>query len=97
MKQVLAGRPAPDAVVICGRAGLVDGFAEWLERAAGAPTTVGRHPRAHRFGDLSRQVGLSTALGRLELACARPADGKRSPHLLGRVIRRTKSVLAEYF
>ncbi len=97
LKQVLAGRPAPDAVVICGRAGLVDGFAEWLERATGAPTTVGRHPRAHRFGDLSRQVGLSTALGRLELACARPADERRSPHLLGRVIRRTQSVLAEYF
>ncbi len=96
--RLLERQPKPDAAIVCGRAGLVDGFVEWLERTTCIPTTLGRHPRAHRFGELARQVGLSTALGRLELATAsRTGSSQSNPRLLNRVLSRTKAVLAEYF
>ena len=97
---LLDGEPKPDAALICGRAALMDGFAEWIERETGIPASVIRSPRVTRAGDLSRQVGLSAAIGTLELA-SRASNGfshkPSSPRFINRLIERTRTILTEYF
>ena len=95
---LLKGEPRPDAIGLSGRGVLMDGFAEWVERSVGMTAVICRSPRTNTLGDLSRQVGLSTAIGILEMGTrASPKGLLRSPHLFDRLIDRTKTVLAEYF
>lgn len=95
---ILQEQPRPDAVLVTGRGALMDGFAEWAERTTGVKTALGRSPRTARLGDVSRQVGLTAAIGLLERATQAP-DGHaaRSPHLFNRLIDRTRTILTEYF
>ena len=96
---LLEAEPKPDAALVCGRGALMDGFAEWMERAIAVPVSVARSPRVTRAGDLSRQVGLSAAIGTLELAC-RASNGlahKPAPKFINRLIERTRTILTEYF
>ncbi|MBI2104506.1 MAG: hypothetical protein HYT90_02840 [Candidatus Omnitrophica bacterium] len=98
LEQLLQEGPRPDAVLVTGRGALLDGFAEWVERAVGIPTSVGRSARMSQAADLGRQVGLSAAIGLLELATR--GDGRtalRSAHLFNRLIDRTRTILTEYF
>ncbi len=98
IEQLLQEGPRPDAALVTGRGALLDGFAEWVERAAGIPTSVGRSARMSQAADLGRQVGLSAAIGLLELATQ--GDGRaalRSTHLFNRLIDRTRTILTEYF
>ena len=98
MATLLSGEVKPDAVVVTGRGALIDGFAEWVEHAAGIPTSLGRSERLSRVADLSRQVGLTPAVGLLELASrARASAPSRSPRLLNRLIEHTRTILTEYF
>jgi cell division ATPase FtsA len=95
---LLSGELKPDAAVVTGRGALIDGFAEWVERTTGIPTVLGRSERLSRMADLARQVGLTQAIGLLELATqAPPSVMSRSPKLLNRLIQRTKTILTEYF
>ncbi|HEX9779795.1 MAG TPA: hypothetical protein VGB20_01120 [bacterium] len=99
IRTVLGGEPKPDLVLVAGRAALMDGFVEWVERTLGIPTALCRSPRTHRSADLSRQLALCPAIGLLELA-SRPRAGAAlaSPGgPLGRVLERAKAVLVEYF
>lgn len=94
----LANQPRPDAALLTGRGALIDGFAEWIERRAHLPVTLCRSPRTSALSDLSRQVGLSAALGLLEQATRTVhRTPPPSPHLLNRLIHRTKALLTEYF
>ena len=96
--QLLAGQPRPDALLVTGRGALVDGFVERIERATGIPTSLCRSPRTSRLSDVSRQVGLSAAIGVLELNTRMPARvSLDSPRLFNRLIDRTKTILTEYF
>ena len=96
--EILANEPRPDAALVTGRGALIDGFAEWVERTTGIDTSVGRNARMARAGDLSRQVGVSPAIGLLELATRAPGGSSlRSPHLFNRLIDRTRTILTEYF
>ena len=98
IEAILGGQPKPDAVVVTGRGALIDGFAEWAEGLIGVPVTWCRSPRTSAMKDLSRQVGLSAAIGLLELATSSaPAALLRSEHLFGRIIDRTRVLLTEYF
>lgn len=98
LARVTAGQPRPDAVLVGGRAALADGFAEWVERITGIPTSLCRSPRAKRLGELAHQTGLSTAIGVLDLATRVPArSGARSSRLFDRMIDRTRTILTEYF
>ena len=96
--RILKDQPRPDLVLLAGRGALIDGFAEWVERITGASTVLCRSPRTSRLGDLARQVGLSTAIGLLEIA-TRASNGavSRSPRFLNRLIDRTRLILTEYF
>ena len=96
-RTLLEGQPRPDAVLIAGRGSLIDGFAEWMERAIGIPTMLARSGRLARVGDVARQVALSPAVGLLELATRTGAAASRSPHLLNRLLDRTRTILTEYF
>jgi cell division protein FtsA len=92
-------QPRPDAILVSGRGALMDGLAEWIERATEIPTVLGRSARTSTLSDLSRQVGLSAAIGMLELATrtsAGPVVG-RSSHRLTRLLDRTRTILTEYF
>ncbi len=96
---LLADQPRPDAVLLAGRAALMDGYVEWVERTTHLPTSWCRNPRTSTVQDLSRQVGLSPAIGLLELA-ARSSDGHPAPratHPLNRLVDRTRAILTEYF
>lgn len=96
--EVLQDQPRPDAVILAGRGALIDGFAEWVERTTGVATSIGRSPRVHRLGDLARQVGVSPAIGLLELATrTAAAHPVRSNRLADRIIHRTRTLLTEYF
>ena len=64
--KVLKGAPRPDGVVVTGRGALIDGMVEWCERTTEVKTVISRSARLQEMGTLSRQVGLSTALGILE-------------------------------
>ena len=97
-EQLVRGRPRPDAVLVSGRGALLDGFAEWIEQALGLPTTIGRSARLSRLPDLSQQVGLTAAIGLLELmtrSAARPS--LRPTRFVNRLLDRTRSILTEYF
>lgn len=95
---VLANQPRPDAVCLTGRAALTDGFAEWVEQATGVSASIARSIRTQQFSDLSRQVGLTTAIGLLEQVTRTPDEvSARSPHLLNRLIDQTRTILTEYF
>ncbi len=95
---ILEGQPKPDLALLAGRGALIDGFAEWVERTTGMPTLLCRSPRTSRVGDLSRQVALSPAIGFLEQATRDGQPTLAQPeHLLGRVVSRTRTILAEYF
>jgi cell division protein FtsA len=93
-----ADQPKPDAAVMTGRGALIDGFAEWVEQATAMATVLGRSERLSRMADLSRQVGVSHAVGLLELA-TRGIDSAshRSPRLFNRLIDQTRTILTEYF
>jgi len=95
---LLKNQPRPDAALLSGRGALIDGLAEWVERTAGIPTSFCRSPRASRLGDLSRQVGLSSAIGLLVTA-TQASNGftVRSPRLFNRLLDKTRTVLTEYF
>lgn len=96
--QMIQDQPRPDAGVVSGRGALMDGFAEWIEQATGIPTSLGRSPRTSRLGDVARQVGLSAAVGLLEMAASAPTarvDGQQP--LFNRLIDRTRTILMEYF
>jgi cell division ATPase FtsA len=96
--QLLKDQPRPDVLLMAGRAALADGFAEWLERATGISGSFCRSPRAHAMGDLSRQAGLHTAIGLLEMATRGiKGQGSRSPRIFNRLIDRTRAILTEYF
>ncbi len=93
------GEPRPDAILVAGRGALMDGLAEWIERTTEIPTVLGRNGRTSTLSDLSRQVALGAAIGMLELATRTTAGPAtlRSPHLLDRLLDRTRTILTEYF
>jgi cell division protein FtsA len=98
LEPLLQGHPRPDAVLVTGRGSLLDGFAEWVERTIGISTSVARSSRVSQVADLARQVGLSPAIGLLELATRTTAVGAMpSTHFLNRLIDRTRIILTEYF
>ena len=98
IKELLTTVVRPEAILLTGRGTLTDGFAEWLERTNGIPTTLGRPARLHQVGDLAEQVGFSSAMGLLELA-TRASSGfvPGSQPLLNRLLAHTRAILTEYF
>jgi len=95
---LLTNQPQPDATLLTGRGALIDGLAEWIERRTHLPVTLCRSPRTSALSDLSRQLGLSAALGLLEQATGTVRrTPPPSPHALNRLIHRTKALLTEYF
>jgi len=98
LNEVLSDRPRPNAVFLSGRGSLLDGFAEWMERTTGVTVSMRRSNRTHQIGDLSRQLGLSSAIGLLEQTLrGSNLSGGRSARLFSRIIDRTKDILVEYF
>lgn len=98
MAGVLAEQPRPDLILLAGRAALMDGFAEWVERAMGVTTTLCRSHRTERVGDLWRQLGLSPVIGLLEMATqGAPYSSVTSDRFFNRLIGRTRTILTEYF
>ena len=96
--EVLKGEPLPERAVVTGRGALIDGLVEWVERVTEIKTSINRSTRIQSTGNLSRQVGLSTALGLLELATASHlAPATHPSRLFDRLITRTKTLLTEYF
>ena len=98
LSRLLSRRPLPEAAIVTGRGALVDGVVEWVEAATQVPATLGRSPRASRWGELSRQVALTPALGVIELVWAAQAGAVLSaaPQDLS-LLGRAKSLLMEYF
>ena len=98
IEALLKNQPRPEMIFVSGRAALIDGFAEWIERTTGMPTSLCRSPRTHTLSDLPTQVGLSAAIGLLEM-CTRVSHGVavRSPALFNRLIEHTRTILTEYF
>jgi cell division ATPase FtsA len=98
VESLLAGQARPDAMLLAGRGSLLDGFAEWAERITKIKTEFARSPRTSRAGDLGRQLGVSAAIGILELV-TQGSEGLSltSPHLFDRLIDRTRTILTEYF
>lgn len=96
--EMIQGQPRPDAILVSGRGGLIDGLVEWVERATKIPASLGRNHRLSRLNDLSQQIGLNAAIGLLELA-TRVKEGQalRSSRLVDRLIDRTRTILTEYF
>ena len=85
-------------MLLTGRAALIDGFAEWIEQAIGMTPSLCRSARTSALAELSRQVGLSTAIAALEAATSNSDElAPRSPHLLNRLIHHTRTILTEYF
>lgn len=98
LQKFLDESPPVDAVLLSGRACLMDGLAERIERRLGLEIDLCRSNRTQRFGDLSRQVALTTALGLLDKASPyKAAAGQPHGNLLARAFERTKAVLTEYF
>jgi cell division protein FtsA len=98
IESLLQDVPRPDAALVTGRGALIDGFAEWAERATGIRTSVGRSARLAGAGDLARQVGVSPAIGLLELATQHPQRlSVRSPEFVTSLLDRTRTILTEYF
>jgi cell division protein FtsA len=95
---LLAGQPKPDQVWVMGRGGLADGFVEAIERLTGVKTAIARSSRTQRFGDLSRQVSLTAAIGLLEQATHVSGGAALQPtDLFNRLLHRTRTLLTEYF
>ena len=95
---VLKDQPRPDLALINGRGALMDGLLEWIERTTGLPSLLCRASRTTQGEEVSRQVGLSTALGVLAtMSRTPPASLTHSPQLFNRLIDRTKAILTEYF
>lgn len=99
LEVLLADQPKPDAVLVSGRGALIDGFVEWVERTTRVPAALGRSERLSRVADLSRQIGLTHAVGLLELAARGIPIRARttSPRLFNRLIDHTRTILTEYF
>jgi len=96
--ELLSNQPRPQTVLLAGRGTLSDGFAEWIEQVTGVRTAFCRSPHTHQLSDVSRQVGLSSALGLLELATRAPESPLvSSPRFFTRLIDRTRVLLTEYF
>lgn len=96
--QLLQGQPKPDHVWVMGRGGLADGFVETMERFTGTKTEIARSSRTQRFGDLSRQVSLTAAIGLLEQATRQAGAPVLQPtDLFNRLLHRTRTLLTEYF
>ena len=99
--------PLPHAVIVTGRGALMDGLVECLGQMIELKATLGRSRRAQRTGDLATQVGLTPAIGALELACMQkgsdpfPTKRGQTPstpsRLVDRLLDRTKTLLTEYF
>lgn len=101
MHALLEGRPRPERVYLSGRGALIDGFAEWVEQTLGMVPSFCRSPQVSTLGELSGQVGLSHAIGLLEIAAQEYPSlflhFGRSPYFLQRLLDRTKTLLTEYF
>ena len=98
IEHVLEEQPRPERVFISGRGALSDGFMEWIERVTGAPVVLCRSPRTSSLTDLSQKIGLSAAIGLLEMTTrSAEQEAQRSPHLLNRLIHHTRTILREYF
>ncbi len=99
IRELLSDQPKPDAIMLSGRGALIDGFAEWVEKTLGMSSVLCRSPRTSRLGELARQVGLSAAIGLLEMAtqAPQPFSSSKAGQLFDRLIDRTKTVLTEYF
>lgn len=98
LRELLLGRPLPDATLVTGRGALMDGMVEWIEEITQVKTSVARSPRTQTMGELSRQIGLTGAAGLLHMAAAmEPAPARHSPRLVDRFIDRTRTILTEYF
>jgi len=98
LTRLLEDQPRPDAVLVCGRGALMDGFVEWIEQAIGIPASLCRSPRTSQLGDLSRQIGLVGAIGLLELALRDGASRALRPSRgVNRLLERTRTILTEYF
>ena len=100
LQAVQREQPLPDQLVLTGRGALIDGLVEWAERVTGVSAAVGRSTRTQAISELARQIALTPAVGLLELAtqplAAAPVTAR--PHnLMGRLLDRTKILLAEYF
>ena len=98
VEQVSRDELRPDLALVAGRGALIDGFAEWVERTTGLPTSLARSGRMQQAADLTRQVALCPAIGLLEGA-TRASNGStfRSPRLFNRLIDHTRTILTEYF
>jgi hypothetical protein len=97
-REMLVQGPAPDAVLVAGRAALIDGLLESLERALGLPVAVARSAHTQRLGDLGRQLALSPVLGALAWAAEgeallRPGRSRAA----GRLLDRARELLLAYF
>ena len=97
LAQLLAGRPKPNLALAGGRAALVDGFVEWLERTTGMPVQLCRSSKTQGSEDMPRQVGLSGAIGLLDLAFEQPDEAPSSGRFFNRLVDGTKQLLTEYF
>lgn len=96
--KVLEDAPRPDRVVVTGRGALIDGMMEWCERTTEVNTVISRSARLQEMGTLSRQVGLSTAMGIIEQVGAKsPVHLSQPGRLFDRLLLRTKTLLSEYF
>lgn len=97
-QRVLSGHARPEAVLVAGRGGLMDGLVEWIEGATGIPTSLCRSARSNGLGDVVQQTGLTAAIGLLEMSTAASNGGSpRAERFVDRLIGRTRTILTEYF
>ncbi len=95
---LLEDQPRPDVTLLSGRAALGDGFVEWLEHTVGMKSVLCRSGRTSAHNDLVRQLGLSTAIGLLEMTTRQfHGTAVHAPRPLNRLIDRTRAILTEYF
>lgn len=98
LRELLTEGPRVERVVVTGRGALLDGVVEYLGQLLGLKAVLGRSPRSQRFGDLPTQVGLTAALGALQLGCPPLPTMRPTPSgALNRLLDRTKTLLTEYF
>ncbi len=98
LRELLDDQAQPERVAITGRGALMDGFAEWVEQTVGLAPSLLRNPRTQAITDLSKQVGLNSAMGLLD-RLMRNVDTPtvRSAHFWTRFLDQTKTLLTEYF
>ena len=96
IQQFLHGQTRPDGVYLSGRAALMDGIVEWVEKTVGLNPTIYRPAHAQAMSGLSQQVGMSSALGVLNLLACQ-GSSVRSPWVVNRLLERTRAILTEYF